>query len=332
MASTVPGPPGDVRGVLLLNENDVRQILTMDMAMEAVEAGLRKMALDEAQLMPRARVQTDQAMLHTMAAAIKGMGVMGAKVYGASRRNGAHFLFALFDGKTAALLCLMQADYLGQMRTGAASGIATRYMARTDATEVGLFGSGKQARTQLQAICKVRRLRQVHVYSPSEQRRADFAREMSELCQTDVVPASRPEMAVEKKDIVITATASREPVFNGHWLAQGAHVNAVGSNFLNKAELDVTAIRRSAAVVVDSKDQARLEAGDFQQALEDGSLHWSNVRELGQVVIGRYTARKHPQDITLFKSLGIAVEDVAVGARVFAEARARSIGNMVTDW
>jgi ornithine cyclodeaminase/alanine dehydrogenase-like protein (mu-crystallin family) len=332
MASPVSGPSGNADGVLLLNENEVRQVLTMDMALEAVEEGLRRLALDEAQLMPRARVQTDQAMLHSMAAAVKGMGVMGAKVYGASRRNGAHFVFALFDGKTAGLLCLMQADYLGQVRTGAASGVATRYMARPDATEVGLFGSGKQARTQLQAVCKVRRVRQVHVYSPNEQRRTRFAREMSELCQTEVVPAPRPEMAVEKKDVIITATTSREPVFNGHWLAQGAHVNAVGSNFLSKAELDVTAIRRSAAVVVDSKDQARLEAGDFQQALEDGSLHWSNVRELGQVVIGRFAARRHPQDITLFKSLGIAVEDVAVGARVFAEARARGVGKVVSDW
>jgi ornithine cyclodeaminase/alanine dehydrogenase-like protein (mu-crystallin family) len=332
MASTASVPPAEAGGVLLLNENEVRQVLTMDLALEAVEEGLRKMAQDEAQLMPRARVQADHAMLHTMAAAIKGMGVMGAKVYATSRRNGACFHFALFDGKTAALLCLMQADYLGQVRTGAASGVATRYMARPDATEVGLFGSGKQARTQLQAVCKVRRIRQVHVYSRSEQRRTEFARELSELCRTEVLPATRPEIAVEKKDIIITATTSREPVFKGHWLAQGAHVNAVGSNFLNKAELDVTAIRRCAAVVVDSKDQARLEAGDFQQALEDGSLHWSNVRELGQVVVGRYTARKHPQDITLFKSLGIAIEDVAVAARVYAEARARGVGTMVSDW
>jgi ornithine cyclodeaminase/alanine dehydrogenase len=271
-------------------------------------------------------------MLHSMAAAVKGLGIMGAKVYATSRRNGAHFHLVLFDGKTGAVLCLMQADYLGQVRTGAASGVATQHMARPDATEVGLFGSGKQARTQLQAICKVRRVRQVHVYSPNEQRRQQFAREMSEICQTEVVPTSHPEVAAEKKDIVITATTSREPVLNGNWLAQGAHINAIGSNFLGKAELDVAAIRRSAAVVVDSKDQARLEAGDFQQALEEGSLHWSNVRELGEVVIGRYTARKRPQDITLFKSLGIAVEDVAVAARVFAKARAEGVGTVIADW
>src|SRR5580700_5985726 len=186
MVSPANVPTSDPVGVLLLNENDVRQLLTMEMALEAVEAGLRKLALDEAQNVSRARVQTDHCMLHTMAAAIKGLGVMGAKVYATSRRNGAHFHFVLFDGKTGALLCLMQADYLGQMRTGAASGVATQYMARPDASDVGLFGSGKQARTQLLAVCKVRRVRRVHVYSPNEERRRKFADEMSELCQTEV--------------------------------------------------------------------------------------------------------------------------------------------------
>jgi ornithine cyclodeaminase/alanine dehydrogenase-like protein (mu-crystallin family) len=318
--------------VLLLTEDEVRRLATMEMALEAVEAGLRKMALDEAQNVPRARVQTDHALLHSMSASVKTMGVMGAKVYATSRKNPATFLFALFDGRTAALLALMQADYLGQLRTGAASGVATQYMARPDASEVGVFGSGKQARTQLQAVCKVRRVRQASVYSPNEERRKQFAREMSELCQTEVVPVPRPEMAAEEKDIIVTATTSRDPVLLGNWIAQGAHINAIGSNFLAKAELDAAAIRRCNAVVVDSKDQARIEAGDFQQALEDGSLQWSNVRELGQVIVGRYTARKHPADVTLFKSLGIAVEDVALAARVYARAQEEGVGRVLENW
>src|SRR4051812_46128284 len=162
-------------GVLLLSEDDVRRVLTMDLALEAVEEGLRRMALDEAQNIPRARAQTDHAMLHLMGAAVKSLGVMGTKVYATGRKGGAQFHAALFDGKTGALLALMQADHLGQMRTGAASGVATRYMAREDATEVGVFGSGKQARTQLLAVCKVRRIRQAQVYSPSEERRRRFA-------------------------------------------------------------------------------------------------------------------------------------------------------------
>jgi ornithine cyclodeaminase/alanine dehydrogenase-like protein (mu-crystallin family) len=331
MASPSPAAAnGGPWKVLLLSEDDVRRLLTMDVALEAVEQGLRKLALDEAVNVPRARAQTDHAMLHTMSAAVKSLGVMGAKVYSTSRR-GAQFLLPLFDGKTGALLSLMQADYLGQVRTGAASGVATRYMAREDAAEVGLFGSGKQARTQLLAVCRVRRVRCVQVYSRSEENRRRFAAEMSEQCQTEVVPVPRPQMAAEDKDVVITATTSREPVLNGNWLAQGTHVNAVGSNFLGKAELDATTFRRVADVVVDSKDQARLEAGDFQQAFEEGSLHWSDVRELGQVIVGRYRGREHDEDITLFKSLGIAVEDVAVAARVYARAVAEGVGKLI-EW
>src|SRR5262249_139762 len=146
-----------------------------------------------------------------------------------------------------------QADYLGQVRTGAASGVATEYMARPDATEVGLFGSGKQARTQLLAVCKVRKVGRVQVYSPNEENRRRFAVEMSDLCQTEVEPVPRPEMAAEDKDIVITATNSREPVLNGHWVSEGTHLNVIGSNFLGKAEIDAVAVRRCNSIVVDSK-------------------------------------------------------------------------------
>jgi ornithine cyclodeaminase/alanine dehydrogenase-like protein (mu-crystallin family) len=316
--------------VLLLTEADVRQLLTLEIALEAVADGLRKMALDEAQSVPRARSQTDHAMLHVLSASAKTLGVMGYKAYTTSRK-GAHFHVTLYDGKNGTPLCLMQADYLGQMRTGAASGVATEYMARPDACEVGLYGSGKQARTQLLAICKVRKIRRVQVYSPNEEHRRRFVAEMAPLCQTEVEPVPRPEMAAEDKDIVITATNSREPVLNGHWIAEGTHMNAIGSNFLGKAEIDAVAVRRCDAIVVDSKDQARLEAGDFVQPLEEGSIHWADIHELGQVIVGRYTGRAHPEDVTLFKSLGIAIEDIAVAARVYASAQAAGVGRVV-DW
>src|SRR5438874_4920779 len=225
----------------------------------------------------------------------------------------------------------MQADCVGQMRTGAASGVATEYMARPDASEVGLFGSGKQARTQLQAICKVRKIRRVQVYSPNEERRRHFAAEMCELCQTDVEPVPRPEMAAEDKDVIITATTSREPVLNGHWIAEATHLSVIGSNFLGKAEVDAVTVRGCESIIVDSKDQARLEAGDFVQALEDGSIHWADVHELGQVIVGRFTGRAHPQDVTMFKSLGIALEDIAVAARVYAKAIEAGAGRTV-EW
>jgi ornithine cyclodeaminase/alanine dehydrogenase-like protein (mu-crystallin family) len=316
--------------VLLLTEDDVRQVLTMDMALAAVEEGLRKMALEEVQNVPRSRSQTDHVMLHVLSASAKTLGICGYKAYTTTRR-GAQFHVGLFDGKTGALLSLMQADYLGQMRTGAASGVATQYMARPDAVEVGCFGSGKQARTQVQAVCKVRRVQRVQVYSPNAEHRSQFCQELCELCHTTVEPVPRPEMAAEDKDIVITATASREPVLSGNWLSEGTHLNVVGSNFLGKAEVDAVAVRRCESIVVDSKDQARLEAGDFVQALEDGSIHWADVHELGQVIVGRYTGRAHSQDVTMFKSLGIAIEDVAVAAKVYAAAQAANLGKLL-EW
>lgn len=316
--------------VLLLTEDDVRRVLTIDVALAAVEEGLRKMALEEVQNIPRARSQTDHVMLHVLSASAKTIGYCGYKAYTTSRR-GTNFHVGLFDGKTGALLSLIQADYLGQVRTGAASGVATQYMARPDAVEVGCFGSGKQARTQVQAVCAVRKVRRVQVYSPNGERRLQFARELTDLCQTEVEAVPRPEMAAEDKDIVITATSSREPVLSGNWLSEGTHLNVVGSNFLGKAEVDAVAVRRCESIVVDSKDQARLEAGDFVQALEDGSIHWADVHELGQVIVGRYTGRAHPQDVTMFKSLGIGIEDVVVAAKVYAAAQAEGLGRLI-EW
>jgi ornithine cyclodeaminase/alanine dehydrogenase-like protein (mu-crystallin family) len=302
----------------------------MDLAIEAVTQGLRKLAVDEAQNIPRARTQTDHSMQHVMSASAKSLGFMGYKAYSTSRK-GTNFHVGLFDGKTGAFLALIQADYLGQLRTGAASGVATEFMARPDASEVGVFGSGKQARTQLLAVCQVRKIRRAQVYSPNEERRRRFADEMRDLCRIEIEPVPRPEMAAEDKDIIITATTSREPVVNGQWIAEGTHINAIGANFLGKAELDNVAVRMCESIVVDSKEQARLEAGDFVQALEDGSIQWSDIHELGHVIIGRYTGRAHPQDITLFKSLGIAIEDVAVAGQVYSKAQSARIGRLI-DW
>ena len=316
--------------ILLLTEDDVRQLLTMDTALDAIEDVLRQFALDEAQNIPRARCQTDQAMLHLMAGASNPLGVLAYKVYGTSRQ-GANFHVGLFDGATGALRALIQADYLGQVRTGAASGVATQYLARPDAQEVGLFGSGKQARTQLIAVCKVRKVRRATVYSPNEERRTRFAQEMTEACQCDVVPVPRPELAALDKDIVITATTSRTPVLCGEWLSDGMHLNVIGSNFQAKAEVDVAAVRRCDGLVVDSIEQAKLEAGDFAEAIADGIIHWNDVRELGQVIAGRQTGRARPEDVTMFKSVGLALEDVAVVARVYAKAKDAGIGRMI-EW
>jgi ornithine cyclodeaminase/alanine dehydrogenase-like protein (mu-crystallin family) len=323
------GGPGGGWVMLLLSEADVRQVLTMDQALAAVEAGFRSLALDEAVNVPRARAQTDHVMLHTLAAASKTLGYLGYKAY-TTTRKGARFHVGLHDGKTGALLALIEADYLGQVRTGAASGLATRLLARPDAKTAGVFGAGKQARTQLLAVARVRPLTHAVVYSPTSDRRETFARELAAELGIPVEPVAEPRLAAEGRDVVITATTSRTPVLQGDWLSQGTHVNVIGSNFLSKAEIDVNVVRRCDVVVVDSKDQCRIEAGDFSQALEEGVIHWADMAELPQLLIGRRTGRQGPDEITLFKSVGLGIEDVAVAGVVYEQARAAGLGQEVT--
>src|SRR6476646_10844895 len=197
----------------------------MDLAVEAFEAALRKMALEEAFNVPRARCQTDHAMLHVLPAAAKTLGVIGYKAY-VTTRTGARFHVTIYDGKTGEMLAVMQADHLGQMRTGAASAVATKHLSRKDSTSVGIFGAGKQARTQLLGVSKVRKLTRAVVWSPSQERRAAFAREMSEEIGVEVISAAKPEDAARGMDVICTATSAREPVLFGAWLSPGQHVNA----------------------------------------------------------------------------------------------------------
>ncbi|MFO0863878.1 MAG: ornithine cyclodeaminase family protein [Gemmataceae bacterium] len=314
--------------MLLLTEDDVRQLLTMEMALEAVEEGLRQQAREQAHNVSRGRCQTERVMLHLMGGSLRNPGAVGYKAYTTSR-EGARFHVGLFDGTTGVPLALMQADWLGQMRTGAASGVASKFMAGPDCESVGIYGSGKQARTQLMAICKVLPIRRIRAFSPNEARRKAFAAEMSDVCHCHVEPVARPEQAAHDMDIVVTATTSRQPVLHGNWLAEGTHLNVVGSNFLHKAEIDMDTIRRCRNIVVDSKEQARLEAGDLVHALEEVSLRWTEVHELNQVVVGKYPGRHHSEDITLFKSIGIGLEDVAVASCVYAKAKQMGVGKEV---
>jgi len=311
--------------ILHLTEDEVRGLLTMDMAIEAVETGFRKMALEEAFTVPRARCQTDHVMLHVLPAAAKTLGYIGFKAYTTSK-SGTRFHVTLFDGRTGEMVSVMQADYLGQMRTGAASGVATKHLARKDSTTVGVFGSGKQARTQLLAVSKVCKLSRAVVYSRSEEKRAAFAREMTAASGVEVVPAARPEDAARGLDIICTATTAREPVLLGAWLSPGQHLNIAGSNFLAKSEVDVEVVKRANLVVIDSKEQGRLEAGDLVAALDQHVLQWMDVGELGRVVAMRTPGRQSPEDITLFKSLGIGLEDIAVAGKVYEKAKETGVG------
>lgn len=314
--------------VLHLNEDEVKSLLTMDMAIEAVELAMRKMALEEAVNVPRSRCQTDHAMLHVLPAAAKTLGVIGFKAY-VTTRAGARFHVTIYDGKTGEMLAIMQADYLGQFRTGAASAVATKYLARKEASTVGIFGAGKQARTQLLGVSRVRKLTKAIVHSRTADKATTFANEMTAEIGLPVEVASKPEAAASGMDIVCTATTAREPILFGKWLSPGQHINVAGSNYLAKAEIDVDVVKRANLVAIDNKDQGRLEAGDLVAALDQGVLEWIDVTELGRVVAMRSTGRRSAEDITLFKSLGIGLEDIAVAIKVYHKARDAGVGRWI---
>lgn len=310
--------------ILYLTENEVRDLLTMDAALATVESAFRKLALDEAENVPRQRCQTDNVMLHVLPAAAKTLNAIGMKAY-TTGRFAAKFLVFLFDPKDGHLSAMLEADHLGAVRTGAASGVATRRLAHPDADTVGLFGTGKQARTQLEAVCKVRRIRKAFVIGRDAARTGAFAEEMSRVCDTEVVPAASAEEAAGQ-DVVVTATTAREPVLFGKWLSAGAHVNLIGSNHISKTEADAEVFRRATTVAVDSKEQARAECGDFVAPVDAGVISMSDVRELAMVLTGRYPGRTSQTDITVFKSLGLGIEDVAVASHVVELARKQGVG------
>lgn len=318
---------------IFLTEQDVTELLTMDATIAALEEAFRLQASGAASNQPRRRVRAAGATLNVMSAAIGEFrsfkGLLGLKSYSVTR-HGAIFHITLYDAESGKLLAFMEGDRLGQMRTGAASGVATKYMARSDARTVGIYGAGWQARSQLAAVCAVRPVSKVRVYSRRAERRERFAEEMrAELGIDDIRAVDSPEQAARDVEIIITISSAKDPVLEGKWLSPGVHINAAGSNSLLRREFDDETIVRASSIVVDSIDQARFEAGELATAVEKGLLVWERARELRAVVSGEVAGRRSDDEITLFKSLGLALEDVATAAVVYELARERGLGREI---
>jgi len=317
---------------LLLTEADVRSLLTMPIALEVVEDSLRQQGRGELILHPRRRIKMpDNALLHYMAAADTVHGFIGMKLYTVVR-GVARFVVPLFRSTTGEMAALIEADALGQIRTGAASGVATKYLANPGARTAAIIGTGYQARTQLEAIAGVRRLERVRAFGRDADRREKFCREMSERIAVAVQPATSSEEAVKGAEILITATSATKVVLEGAWLAPGMHINAMGANWPQKRELDAAAVARAGKIVVDSIEQAKMEAGDLIQAFGEDSSRWNSVQELAEIVTGKAPGRSNPAEITLFKSNGIAAWDLAAAVRVYEMATAQGMGKTIPLW
>jgi alanine dehydrogenase len=291
--------------MLYLTEADVQELLPMRDAIDVMRKTFEALAQGRAQNQPRRRMILETgSVLHSMAGAYGNY--FGTKFYSTNPRYGAHFYFVLYDAKTAQPLAMLEANHLGQIRTGAASGYATDLLADPQAETLGIIGSGFQARTQLDAIRAVRPIKTVRVWSRSEEKRRAFAEESS------VIAVDSAEQAVRGARIVVTATNSKDPVLESSWIEPGTMINAMGSNVANRRELPADLIQRANLIAADSIEQAKIEAGDLILA-----NHWSNMVELKDVK-RHYDAKQ----ITIFESLGLGVEDVAAGAFLYERALA----------
>jgi alanine dehydrogenase len=308
---------------LYLKEEDVENLVTVPEVIEALDTAFRDQSAGRAWNNPRSRLHVAGGAMHLMAGSIPGY--FGYKAYTVGGGH-AKFFFFLYSAQTMDLLALMEADTLGQKRTGAATGLATRVLANADSSEATLFGAGWQAQTQLLALDAARKLKHVFVLSRQPERRDEFIKRMQPQVRAELLAARSAEDAVRSSQIVITMTNSREPVLKGEWLQPGTHVNAAGGNNLIRRELDDETVLRSNCIVVDSIDQCKIESGEFLTVIETGKRHWEEFAELRDIVAGCKPGRKSATDITVFKSGGIAMEDVAIGKMVYERAVERGIG------
>jgi alanine dehydrogenase len=311
---------------LFLREADVEQLLTMQTTLDLVERVHREYSTGQAIDVPRERTRLPKAALHILQGAVPSAGVFGYKAY-TSSREGVRFLVYVFSAERGHLDAVVEANLLGMTRTGAAGGVAAKWLARPDAKVVGIFGSGWQAQGQLEALARVRSLERVKVYSRTAEKVKKFCEKMRARLSIDVVPASSPEDAVKGSDIVVTITTSATPVFSAEWLAPGTHINAAGSNSLLRREIDEKTVAMSSPVVVDSRPSAIKEAGDLLPALEKGRLHAGALTELGEVIAGIRPGRTSPDQITLFESQGMAIQDLIIAAELVRLAREKGVGS-----
>lgn len=304
---------------LYLSESDVDLLIQPQDAVDAIDSCFARMGEGQVEIRPRFRLTLERGALHVMAAADRQLGVGGFKAY-VGFPTGARFVVGLFAYDQPELKVLVEASRLGQLRTGAASAVAARYLARPNATTLGIIGTGRQAETQVACIrSALPKIDRVVAYSRNQQRLADFCKRFG----AEVADSGRQ---AAEQDIVVTITTSSKPVLVGKWLKPGTLVCAAGANQAGSRELDDEALLRASTVVCDLKEQASTEAADLIEPVERGVLAWHEIQELARVVSGDVVGRHSNDDIIVFKSVGIASQDIALAKFAFDRARARGVG------
>lgn len=310
---------------LYLNEAEVSSLLSMDVLLPAVEAVMAALARGEVVDYPRQRVRLPGSITHMLQGGVPYLNLTGFKAYTSSGGK-ARFWVHLFDATSGDPVAVLEADRLGMMRTGAAGGVAAKWLSREDARVAGVFGAGWQAEGQILALCAVRDLAQIKVWARNRERLEAFCARMTEMCGRPVVPAASAQDTVGGSDIVVTVTTASRPLFEADWLESGTHINAAGSNSLARQELSEAVLRKVGLICVDARDTALREAGDLLPLLEKGRTRPGSWVELGEVVAGTRAGRTDASQITLFESQGLAIQDIAAAALVVDRARRLSLG------
>ena len=314
---------------LLLTDKEVNQVMTMQDCVQVMEDMLDQAQRGMAWFQPRTHIRTPVGYHHVMSGAVLGSGVVGLKIYTARFPAGSRFLTVLHDSETGDLLALLQGGRCSQLRTGALSGVATKYMARQDAATVGIIGTGVQAKTQLEGMCAVRNIRSIKAYDIVAERCQEFCAEMSDLLDVESTPAESAQECVKGADIAITMTTSPTPVLLGEWLEPGMHLNIMGSNHWTRREVDDQVISRADTVVVDNIEEAKRYSGDLLNTIDRGLIRWEQIHELAPVVGKQVPGRSSDDAITLFKSHGIGISDVAAAAYVYRKAKEQGLGTEI---
>ena len=309
---------------IYITEADVARLVTVKDAIASLEELFATWGQPSTWNIPRRRAPLPGGGFNLMGASYGAKNIYGLKAYAGMK--GGQFHTLLYSSSEGRLKAMIEADLFGQLRTGAASGIATRLLANPDAQTLGMIGVGRQSRTQAIAVCAVRPIKRVLVFARTAESREAYARSLEKELGIEVRAAASAEACVREANVVVTITKSAVPVFRGEWLTQGTHVNVAGANAGDRREVDGETVLRSAVKVTDDVEQARTEAGELRDLVAANKLKWTDVCELGELATGRVQGRRSSSDITLFKSLGIALEDVAFGELVYQRALAAGVG------
>jgi ornithine cyclodeaminase/alanine dehydrogenase len=322
---------------LILTKEDVVKVLDMSDCMNAVEKAFAELANGTAVLPLRIGITPPDGLSLYMPAYLKEMRALACKVVTVYKNNPQKHNLPTTIGKvllqnpeTGEVICVMDGGYLTAVRTGAASGVATKYLARPDKGQIaGIFGAGVQAKMQLWAVAVARQISQAYVYDISAPAADNFVKEMSVKLNFKIIRVNSPEEIINKADIICTASSSATPLFDGSLVKQGTHINGIGSHTPNARELDTTIIKRS-KLIADSYEACLKEAGDIMIPIQEGAITKEHIRaELGEIIVGRKPARESDSEITLFKSNGLAIQDAATAKLVYDKARQAGIGKEI---